>query len=146
MARVKDQTYSANENSANIKESIAYTSDINKATVFITDADGIIGLQNLLMSTNGNDRIKYDIYEISINRYGYAPSIREDGKVGKNYAIDYEFSTSNNSKYELNEGSATDSAHAVLTLNRLTSTQTNKNSTTMAGNLTVLDKKLTANL
>ena len=146
MARVKDQIYSANENSANIKESIAYTSDINKATVFITDADGIIGLQNLLMSTNGNDRIKYDIYEISINRYGYAPSIREDGKVGKNYAVDYEFSTSNNSKYELNEGTATDSAHAVLTLNRLTSTQTNKNSTTMAGNLTVLDKKLTANL
>jgi len=146
MARVKDQIYSANENSANIKESIAYTSDINKATVFITDADGIIGLQNLLMSTNGNDRIKYDIYEISINRYGYAPSIREDGKVGKNYAVDYEFSTSNNSKYELNEGTATDSAHAILTLNRLTSTQTNKNSTTMAGNLTVLDKKLTANL
>ena len=72
MARVKDQIYSANENSANIKESIAYTSDINKATVFITDADGRIGLQNLLMSTNGNDRIKYDIYEISINRINIA--------------------------------------------------------------------------
>ena len=82
----------------------AFTSDMSKATKFVTDSNGIIEIINLLTSTNGSDQIQYEILENESNNYGYAPAIRTDNKVGKSYVVDYSFSSSNGSQYSLNIG------------------------------------------
>ncbi len=42
---------------------IQYTENIDEATVFITDTNGILSVRNLLSSSNGADEIKYNIVE-----------------------------------------------------------------------------------
>ena len=46
--------------------SIQYTSDINKATKFVTDANGKLSVKNLLLSSDGSNEIQYNLIETYI--------------------------------------------------------------------------------
>ena len=63
---------------------LEYTSNKDEATIFITDSKGEIYVQNLLISNDGTDRIKYDFEEIDNLNYGYTKleniSIKQDIK------------------------------------------------------------------
>ena len=44
---------------------------IDQATRFVTDSNGLLSVVNLLMSTNGNDSIRYHLEEVYNPNYGY---------------------------------------------------------------------------
>ena len=50
---------------------IQYTSNIEEATRFVTDTKAELRIQNLLISTNGSDKIKYHLEEVANPNYGY---------------------------------------------------------------------------
>ena len=71
------------ENSRN--PTIGYTTNINEATRFVTDSNAEISIQNLLISSNGTDIIKYKFEEVANPNYGYLA----DTDRYKNYNVTY---------------------------------------------------------
>ena len=64
---------------------IKYTTDKNKATLFVTDSNGKLGVKNLLMSSNGSDRIKYTLEEIDNPNYGYTKIVSATVNISRPY-------------------------------------------------------------
>lgn len=138
IVRVKDKTYDENENPK--VEPIGFTSSFADATKFRTDANGITGVLNLLMSTNGGDYIEYEVIELEANNYGYAPAVRTDDKYGNTYAVVFEGETSNQSSVRTIGGTITKSNAAMITLKRQTSVETDKSGNDAKPAFTLLAK------
>lgn len=66
-----------NSTNINTNPTIKYTSNINEATVFITDDNGKFSINNLLRSTNGSSAISYTLTEIVNKNYGYTKMVTE---------------------------------------------------------------------
>ena len=66
---------------------LEYVEEMSKATVFITDGNGIIDIQNLISSIDGTTMIEYKLEEIKNPNYGYL-----SGSSGEyvNYKVTYE--------------------------------------------------------
>lgn len=66
---------------------LEYVEKISEATVFITDGNGIIDIQNLISSIDGTTMIEYKLEEIKNPNYGYL-----SGSSGEyvNYKVTYE--------------------------------------------------------
>ena len=61
-----------NDSANNTDDKVAvFNESKENATKFVTDANGIIEIKNLLMSNNGKDAITYTIEEISNTNYAY---------------------------------------------------------------------------
>ena len=75
-----------NENDTN--PVIEYVSTIEEATKFVTDEDGSLIVQNLLMSSNGTDKITYQLLETDNLNYGYL--VYENGVVEMNHGVTWE--------------------------------------------------------
>ena len=75
-----------NENDTN--PVIEYVSTIEEATKFVTDENGSLLVQNLLMSSNGTDKITYQLLETDNPNYGYL--VYENGVVEMNHGVTWE--------------------------------------------------------
>ena len=66
---------------------LEYVEEMSKATVFVTDGNGIIDIQNLISSIDGTTMIEYKLEEIKNPNYGYL-----SGSSGEyvNYKVTYE--------------------------------------------------------
>ena len=60
---------------------ITYTTNIEEATKFVTDINSEIYIKNLLMSSNGEDIITYELEEVSTPNYGYLVNSKDHPKV-----------------------------------------------------------------
>ena len=67
--------------------SIEYVTKMEDATKFVTDANGQLAIQNLLMSTNGTDKITYKFIETKNPNYGYLAY--ENGVVEMNHGVTF---------------------------------------------------------
>ena len=67
--------------------SIEYVTKMEYATKFVTDANGQLAIQNLLMSTNGTDKITYKFIETKNPNYGYLAY--ENGVVEMNHGVTF---------------------------------------------------------
>ena len=65
---------------------IKYTDDINDATRFVTDENGKIRINNLVMSSDGEDSIKYKFIEVANPNYGYLANTENN----QNHKVSYE--------------------------------------------------------
>ncbi len=66
---------------------IKYVETREEATLFVTDENGELVIQNLLMSSNGSDKISYQVEEIKNPNYGYL--VYQDGKVEMNHGATF---------------------------------------------------------
>ena len=65
---------------------IEYTGDINDATRFVTDENGKIRINNLVMNSDGEDSIKYKFIEVANPNYGYLANTDNN----QNHKVSYE--------------------------------------------------------
>ena len=139
---------------------IDYVSDIKQATKFVTDNNGRLEIHNILMSTNGADRIYYHLEEIENPNYGYVAESPVGNSKGNynNYTVTFKTSDKYTSETALGSGDGTVTNNEItadlkrnlnrgwIKSNRQTSTETDKAKGGSGVDLSVLNWKQTTNI
>ena len=142
-ARVDDKLYNTRGLKEEIKadeRQIKYTTDVEQATLFVTDSSGKIEIQNLLTSLNGTNRIQYHLEEIENPNYGWVAEKPEGNPSGNynNYTVT--FSATNGATM------STTAKTGYATLERGDSKETDKKSGGAGAELNVYNMKQTTNI